>query len=68
VGSPVNDVLSVRRAEQAMKEINNFSGDLLAHINFTPFGFGELAPAACNDSGPNKRINRRVEVWIRDAG
>lgn len=29
-------------------------------------GFGEVSPLACNDSPNGRRINRRVEVWLRD--
>ncbi len=29
-------------------------------------GFGEISPLACNDSDNGRRINRRVEVWLRD--
>ncbi|MEE9452959.1 MAG: phosphate ABC transporter substrate-binding/OmpA family protein [Paracoccaceae bacterium] len=60
-----NRALGVRRAQQAITAVNDFAGNQLSHINFTALGFGELAPAACNDSLNGKRINRRVEVWIR---
>lgn len=30
-------------------------------------GFGEISPLACNDSANGRRINRRVEVWLRDS-
>jgi phosphate transport system substrate-binding protein len=29
-------------------------------------GFGELSPLSCNDAANGRRINRRVEVWLRD--
>lgn len=29
-------------------------------------GFGELSALSCNDSPTGRRINRRVEVWLRD--
>jgi len=28
-------------------------------------GFGAVAPIACEDGPEGKRINRRVEVWLR---
>jgi phosphate transport system substrate-binding protein len=28
-------------------------------------GYGELAPVTCNDTAEGRRINRRVEVWLR---
>lgn len=62
-----NQSLSVERAQQVQVAINEFAGDRLSHINFVPLGFGELSPAACNDSNAGKKINRRVEVWIQAA-
>lgn len=29
-------------------------------------GFGELSPLICNDTASGRRVNRRVEVWLRD--
>jgi phosphate transport system substrate-binding protein len=40
----------------------------LTGIKFFALGFGELSPVACNDTQEGKAINRRVEVWIRNAG
>lgn len=60
-----NRALSIKRAEEAIKQVNEYAGDELAHINFLPFGYGELDPAACNYDNAGKAINRRVEVWIR---
>lgn len=61
-----NRTLANQRAARALEEIQNRAGGDLSHINFETFGFGELSPADCNSSNEGKRINRRVEVWIRD--
>ncbi|MBL4807840.1 MAG: substrate-binding domain-containing protein [Rhodobacteraceae bacterium] len=60
-----NRNLSLNRAQVAQTALIDFAEGQTDHINFVNFGFGELAPAACNDSNSNKRINRRVEVWVR---
>ncbi|MBL1435952.1 MAG: substrate-binding domain-containing protein [Rhodobacteraceae bacterium] len=62
-----NRTLSVRRAEQVREAILQAGQGRLSGINFSAMGFGELSPAACNDIGDGKHINRRVEVWIRDS-
>jgi phosphate transport system substrate-binding protein len=31
-------------------------------------GYSELAPVACNDQEDGRNLNRRVEVWVREAG
>ena len=61
-----NQSLSVQRANQALTELQARANGQLGHINFETFGFGELSPADCNTSNEGKRINRRVEVWIRE--
>ncbi|MEM7613938.1 MAG: phosphate ABC transporter substrate-binding/OmpA family protein, partial [Pseudomonadota bacterium] len=63
-----NRTLAVQRAEQVAAEVTALGGSALADINFETKGYGELSPAACNDNNLGKRINRRVEVWIRDGG
>jgi phosphate transport system substrate-binding protein len=60
-----NRTLSFGRAEQVMSELRNFAGDQLSGVTMTSTGFGEVAPSACNTSDNERRINRRVEVWIQ---
>lgn len=59
-----NQQLSLFRARQVARTIEETMGDRIAHIDFDVRGFGEFSPTACNDSLDGKRINRRVEVWI----
>lgn len=37
----------------------------LSRLEMESIGFGAVAPIACEDSPEGKRINRRVEVWLR---
>ncbi len=60
-----NRSLSIGRAQQVSEAIANLVGNELPNVQFSFRGFGELAPTACNDTLEGKRINRRVEVWIR---
>lgn len=60
-----NQELSVVRAQQVATEIANAGGSALSNIEFVVKGYGELSPSACNDTLEGKRINRRVEIWMR---
>lgn len=62
-----NKTLSENRAAAALDAVRAFAGNQVDHIEFTTFGFGELAPATCNFTNDDKRTNRRVEVWISSA-
>jgi phosphate transport system substrate-binding protein len=57
--------LAVKRAKQVAAQLDALAGEDLPGIKFEAQGFGELSPATCNDTQRNKRINRRVEIWIR---
>lgn len=61
-----NQSLSEGRANQVLIAIQEHAGDRLAHIEFIGQGFGELSPVACNTSAEGMRLNRRVEIWIRN--
>ncbi len=58
--------LSTRRAEKVRQEIQALGGDRLSHITFQTRAYGPLTPAVCNTTIEEKRINRRVEVWIQN--
>lgn len=36
-----------------------------AQVRMAVHGFGEVLPMACDDADWGKRVNRRVEVWVR---
>lgn len=61
-----NQNLALRRARQVISAVQDQGQDRVKHIIFTAQGYGELAPATCNTSNDGKRINRRVEVWMRN--
>lgn len=60
-----NRSLSIARAQQVANTVQQIVAAELPGVTFSFKGFGELAPTSCNDSLEGKRINRRVEVWIR---
>lgn len=62
-----NTDLSLMRAEETAKQIQGLIETPLQNVTFTSKGFGELAPVGCNQSTQGRAINRRVEVWIRQA-
>ena len=59
--------LSRRRAAQVEEDLRNTAGDRLPNVTMSSAGFGEIAPAACNENENGRQINRRVEVWIKSA-
>ncbi len=59
-----NRSLSKGRAAEVEKAIKALAGNRLANVTFNAIGFGEIAPAACNNSDLGRSINRRVETWI----
>lgn len=59
--------LSLQRAGQVADEISAFAGDRLTNVAISSIGFGEIAPVSCNDEEDGRRINRRVEVWVKSA-
>ncbi len=60
-----NRTLSLVRAQQVADAIDSLASSELQGINVLTKGYGEMAPSACNETLDGKRINRRVEVWIR---
>ncbi|MDX8351225.1 phosphate ABC transporter substrate-binding/OmpA family protein [Cognatiyoonia sp. IB215182] len=57
--------LSAQRAAQVAAEIRETAGDKLPHVTIQSVGYGEIAPSGCNNTEEGRRINRRVEVWIK---
>ena len=66
VGSFQNNLaLSERRAAQVADEVRAFAGSRLPGVTISSVGYSEVAPSGCNASDNGRRINRRVEVWIK---
>jgi phosphate transport system substrate-binding protein len=51
---------TVMNAVRALAETANFG-----RVRLSALAFGEALPMACDDSEWGRRVNRRVEVWIR---
>ena len=66
-GSTQNAALSRRRAQQVHDEIQAALGGDAGNYSFVVKGFGEVSPQGCNDSLAGRSVNRRVEVWVREA-
>lgn len=63
----LNRTLSQRRAEQVLEAIQTAVPEgSLTDVAFRTIGYGEVSPVGCNTTFEGRRINRRVEVWIRD--
>ncbi|MEL7216340.1 MAG: phosphate ABC transporter substrate-binding/OmpA family protein, partial [Pseudomonadota bacterium] len=63
----LNQALSFRRAQQVLAAIQATAAPgSLDGVNFTVQGYGEISPLGCNETFNGRRINRRVEVWVRE--
>lgn len=63
-----NLALAEDRAGQALAQFEQFMGGNGASYSLASTGYGEIAPSGCNVSDEGRRINRRVEVWVKSAG
>ena len=61
-----NRSLSRERAQQVLDQVQGTADGRLPGIEMAAQGYGEIAPAACNESEDGRRINRRVEVWVQE--
>ncbi len=62
-----NASLSRRRAQQVLGELQAALGADAGNYSFAVEGFGEVSPQGCNDSFDGRSVNRRVEIWVREA-
>lgn len=61
-----NKQISLKRAEavrDAVLEVGETAN--LERVEITVDAFGEAMPMACDDSAWGRKVNRRVEVWVR---
>ena len=63
----LNQEVSQRRADQVRDALIAIDETLADRVNIQSFGFGEIAPIACNETALGRSINRRVEVWMGNA-
>ena len=57
--------LSQDRAGEVLAALQAAGPDLSADQLPQIAGFGEALPMACDETGPGRRLNRRVELWVR---
>jgi len=60
-----NQRLSVTRADQVRTALLAAGAGAIDPARIEVLGFGELSPLGCNEVTDGRRINRRVEVWVR---
>ena len=56
--------LSARRAASVRRAVAALSGH--SSTTLIDDAFGEIMPIACDDTAWGRRLNRRVEVWLRE--
>jgi phosphate transport system substrate-binding protein len=65
-GAAGNRRISRQRAEQVADLVRKAAARAdLSRLTISAIGLGEISPLACNDDELGRRINRRVEVWLR---
>jgi len=61
-----NRKISRQRAGKAMKAVKSAARRAnLSRVRFRAIGMGQVSPVACNDTDRDRRLNRRVEIWVR---
>ena len=57
--------LSQARAEAVLAALQLAGPDLTVDQMPRIAAFGEVLPMACDETGPGRRLNRRVELWVK---
>jgi phosphate transport system substrate-binding protein len=60
-----NLALSLNRAEAVAAALKAAATDTPDGVLPKVMAFGEALPMACDDTAPGRRLNRRVEAWLR---
>jgi phosphate transport system substrate-binding protein len=60
-----NLALSQTRAEAVLASLQAATPDLPPDRLPQVMAFGEALPMACDETGAGRRLNRRVELWLR---
>ncbi|MCF2871432.1 phosphate ABC transporter substrate-binding/OmpA family protein [Octadecabacter sp. G9-8] len=64
-----NRDLSAARAEAVRRDVERaLGGDIPVNVQIETEAFGEALPMACDDTIWGQQTNRRVELWVREAG
>lgn len=65
----VNRGLAMRRAEAVLATLTAAVPEgALGKARIRVLSYGELTPVGCNETPEGRELNRRVEVWLRQAG
>ena len=65
-GASANLQVSLRRANRVLEAVKAASETAdLSQVTLKSSGYGEAFPVACDDTAWGRRVNRRVEVWVR---
>lgn len=59
--------LSQARAATVLEALKIAAPSVPANQLPTIVAFGEALPMACDETGPGRRLNRRVELWVKPA-
>lgn len=65
-GAEGNRRIALQRANQVKSALRKAAPRAdLTKISLFAVGMGEISPIACNDEEFGRRVNRRVEIWLR---
>jgi phosphate transport system substrate-binding protein len=65
-GATANQRIAEKRAGAVLTAVKQAAETAnLDQITLSARGYGEALPMACDDSAWGRKVNRRVEVWLR---